>query len=115
MSRRLLPVVAIVLLIATGARLYRIDAQSLWNDEGNSLRLAERTASDLIDAAGRDIHPLGYYLTLKAWITLAGTSELSLRLPSAFAGVLTVAAVIALGRRLFGAEAGALAGLMAAL
>jgi len=115
MARRLLPVVAIVLLIATGARLYRIDAPSLWNDEGNSLRLAERTASDLIDAAGRDIHPPGYYLTLKAWITLAGTSELSLRLPSAFAGVLTVAAVIALGRRLFGAEAGALAGLMAAL
>src|SRR5690606_20414704 len=32
-----------------------------------------------------------------------------------FAGVLTVAAVIALGRRLFGATAGALAGLMAAL
>lgn len=115
MARRLLPVVAIVLLIATGARLYRIDAQSLWNDEGNSLRLAERSPSDLIDATARDIHPPGYYLTLKAWIALAGTSELALRLPSAFAGVLMVAAVIALGRRLFGATAGALAGLMAAL
>ena len=59
MARRLLPVVAIVLLIATGARLYRIDAPSLWNDEGNSLRLAERSPSDLIDATARDIHPPG--------------------------------------------------------
>ena len=115
MGRRLLPAVVIVLLIAAGARFYRIDAQSLWNDEGNSLRLAERSVSDLIDAAARDIHPPGYYLTLKAWIALGGASELALRLPSAFAGVLTAAAAIALGRRLYGDGAGALAGGMVAL
>lgn len=115
MARRLLPVLVIVLLIAAGARFYRIDAQSLWNDEGNSLRLAERRIPDLIDAAARDIHPPGYYLTLKAWIALGGTSELALRLPSAFAGLLTAAVVIALGRRLYGAGAGALAGLIVAL
>jgi len=114
-ARRLLPALVIVLLIAAGARLYRIDAQSLWNDEGNSLRLAERNVPDLIDAAARDIHPPGYYLALKAWIALAGTSELALRALSALAGVLTVAATIALGRRLFSAGAGALSGLLVAL
>lgn len=114
-TRSLLPALVIVLLIAAGTRLYRIDAQSLWNDEGNSLRLAERRAGDLLAAATRDIHPPGYYLVLKGWIALAGTSELALRLPSAFAGLLTVAAAIALGRRLYGPGAGALTGLFVAL
>ena len=104
-----------MLLIAAGTRLYRLDAQSLWNDEGNSLRLAERRVSGLLDAAARDIHPPGYTLALKGWIALAGTSELALRLPSAFAGLLTVAAAIALGRQLYGPGAGALAGLFVAL
>lgn len=113
--RWLLPMALLVLLIAAGARFYRIDAQSLWNDEGNSLRLAERGVADLLDAAARDIHPPGYYLLLKAWIALAGTSELALRTPSALAGGLTVAAAIALGRRLYGPGAGALAGVLVAL
>lgn len=114
-ARRWLPIALLVLLIAAGARFYRIDAQSLWNDEGNSLRLAERGVADLLDAAAHDIHPPGYYLLLKAWITLAGTSELALRTLSAFAGGLTVAAAIALGRRLYGPGAGALAGVFVAL
>lgn len=114
-ARSWLPALAIVLLIAAGTRLYRLDAQSLWNDEGNSLRLAERRVSGLLDAAARDIHPPGYTLALKGWIALAGTSELALRLPSAFAGLLTVAAAIALGRQLYGPGAGALAGLFVAL
>ncbi|MBN2305754.1 MAG: glycosyltransferase family 39 protein, partial [Anaerolineae bacterium] len=104
-----------VLLIAFGVRFHDLDAQSLWNDEGNSLRLAQRNAGDLIDAAGRDIHPPGYYLLLKAWIGAAGTSEFGLRALSAFAGVLTVAVTVALGRALFGKTAGLTAGLVVAL
>jgi len=114
-TRRLLPALLAGLLIAAAVRLYRIDAQSLWNDEGNSLRLAERSLGALIDAAARDIHPPGYYLALKGWIALAGTSELALRLPSALAGLLTVAVASALGRRLSETGAGALAGLLVAL
>ena len=70
---------ALLILLAFGARVHRLDAQSLWNDEGNSLRLAQRSAADLIESAGHDIHPPGYYLTLKAWIAVAGESEFSLR------------------------------------
>ena len=32
----------LVLLLALGLRFYRIDAQSLWNDEGTSVALAQR-------------------------------------------------------------------------
>ncbi|MBN1680107.1 MAG: glycosyltransferase family 39 protein [Anaerolineae bacterium] len=104
-----------VILLAALARFHDLDAQSLWNDEGNSLRLAQRGVNDLIDAAGRDIHPPGYYLALKTWISAAGDSEFSLRALSAFEGVLTAAAVIALGRALFSRSAGLVAGLIVAL
>lgn len=105
----------IVLLLAFAVRFHALGAQSLWNDEGNSLRLAERPIPDLVDAAGRDIHPPGYYLALKGWTALAGRSEFGLRALSALQGVLTVALTIALGRTLFGRGAGALAGLFVAL
>ncbi len=108
-------VAVLVLFLAAFVRFYHLDSQSLWNDEGNSLRLAERSTGNLIDAAGRDIHPPGYYLVLKGWIALAGESEFSLRALSAFEGVIAVAVTIALGRALFSRAAGSVAGLLVAL
>ena len=105
----------LVILIAFTVRFHHLGTQSLWNDEGNSLRLAQRSVGDLIDAAGRDIHPPGYYLALKGWIALAGQSEFSLRALSALAGVLTAAVTVALGRALFSRAAGIMAGLLVAL
>jgi mannosyltransferase len=105
----------LVILVAFAVRFHHLGTQSLWNDEGNSLRLAQRSIGDLIDAAGRDIHPPGYYLALKGWMALAGQSEFSLRALSALAGVLTVAVTIALGRALFSRAAGIMAGLLVAL
>jgi mannosyltransferase len=94
--------VVLLLLLATFFRFHQLDAQSLWHDEGNSLRLAERSVGDLIDAAGRDIHPPGYYLILKGWTSVVGTTEFGLRSLSAFWGVVMVAATYALGKRLSG-------------
>lgn len=104
-----------ILLLATGLRFHQIDQQSLWNDEGNSLRLAERAIPDLIGAARLDIHPPGYYLALKAWITVTGESEFALRSLSALFSVLAVACVYALGKKLFAQGAGTVAALLVAL
>ncbi len=111
---RLLPLasVLIILLFAAVLRFHLLDHQSLWNDEGNSLRLAQRSIPDLIAAARLDIHPPGYYLALKAWLALTGASEFALRALSAFAGVLTAACVYALGHTLFARGAGLLAALL---
>ncbi len=105
----------IILLLAAAARFHRIDYQSLWNDEGNSLRLAQRPIPALIEAASHDIHPPGYYLALKGWLIATGETEFALRALSAFAGVLTVACVYTLGRRLFAPGAGLLAALIVAV
>jgi mannosyltransferase len=87
-----------LLLLATGLRFYKLDAQSFWNDEGNSARLSERSIPLIIEGTASDVHPPLYYLFLRGWRELLGDSEFGLRSLSALAGILTVAATINLSR-----------------
>lgn len=88
----------LILLLATGLRFYRLDAQSFWNDEGNSARLSERSIPAIIEGTASDIHPPLYYLILRGWRELVGDSEFGLRSFSAFAGVLTIAGTMAIAK-----------------
>ena len=99
-TRRLLPAAVFVLLLATFLRFHLLGAQSFWNDEGNSARLSERAIPAIIEGTASDIHPPLYYLALRGWRELLGETEFGLRALSAFAGVLVVALVMALGRNL---------------
>ncbi len=108
-------ILAVILLLALGLRLYRLDAQSLWNDEGTSVALAQRNWITIARNAAADIHPPLYYYMLHLWIGLAGTSEFAVRSLSALGGVVLVAGTYFLARRLFGAAAGLLAALFSAL
>ena len=90
----------LILLLATGLRFYRLDAQSFWNDEGNSARLSERSLRLIIEGTASDIHPPLYYLALRGWRELVGDTEFGLRAFSAFAGILTVAVTMALSKEL---------------
>lgn len=74
-------------------------------------------------AAGRDIllagltvdkPPLSFYVGAASMLGLGG-NEFAARLPAYFASVVSAALVFALGRRLYGARAGVLAGLLFAL
>ncbi len=103
------------LFLAYFLRFHLLAAQSFWNDEGNSARIAERSLRLILEGAAGDIHPPGYYLALAGWRALAGDSEFALRSLSALAGVVLVALVWQLGRRYFDAPAAAGAALFAAL
>jgi hypothetical protein len=92
-----------------------LEVQSFWNDEGNSARLSERPIPAIIEGTASDVHPPLYYLALRGWRELVGETEFGLRSFSTFAGILTVAAVVALGRWLAGWGVGLLAGLLAAV
>ena len=104
-----------ILLVAACLRFYRLDAQSFWNDEGNSARIAERSINLILEGAAGDIHPPGYYLLLYYWRAMFGHSEFALRSLSAVAGLALVVFTYLLGRRLFGETVGLMAAFLGAI
>lgn len=100
--------------LATALRLHDIGAQSLWYDEGNSARIAERTIRLIVEGAGADIHPPGYYLLLKFWRDVFGEREWALRSLSAICGVITVVVTWRIGR-LISTRMGLIAALLVAV
>lgn len=93
----------LLLTLAVGffVRVYGLAAQSLWNDEGTSVALAQTSWSAILNAAARDIHPPLYYLLLSNWILPTGISEFAVRFLSVFAGVLVVAVTFRIAREFF--------------
>ncbi|MFH1086065.1 MAG: glycosyltransferase family 39 protein [Chloroflexota bacterium] len=92
-----------LLVAALVVRLWRIDAQSIWFDEGWSIHLAGlplRAALAAIASEGHT-HPPGYYLLLMLWTRLSGLSVPAVRGLSAVLGAATVWAVYLLGRELY--------------
>jgi len=88
-----------LLLLAFALRLYHLDAQSIWVDEGISLHLAISTWAEIVANRAANIHPPLYFFLLKGWVALAGTSVFSGRFPSALISLLQVASVYAIARR----------------
>jgi len=98
-----------VLTLAAALRFYQLGSESLWIDEGFSLRDAARP--DLL----RETRPL-YFLFLSQWVRLGAIrSEWLLRLPSAIFGIAGVWMLYAVGRRLIGRSAALLASFFMAI
>jgi len=112
-SAHLWALVALILL-AAAARLYHIQAQSVWFDEGWSAYAAVQPTLAAAIAADPTNPPL-YYALLHLFVRGAGDSEFSLRLFSLLVGLLTIPLAHQLGRRLFGARAGLYSALLLAL
>lgn len=97
---------AAILLAGAALRFGGLGRDSLWIDEVQSIWTASHAIRDIADAVRRfDQHPPGYYLLLHAWMAL-GRDESTLRLLSAFCGVLCLPLVFAIGRRLHSREFG---------
>jgi len=94
--------------VALALRLYHLQLQSLWWDEGISLYLAGLDLASLTTAKdfGIDLHPPLYHVLLAGWVRLAGSSVFSSRYLSAAAGALAVPLTYYLGRRTSGPAAG---------
>ncbi len=80
----------IILLFGTVLRLYKIADISLWHDEAFSALLICYPFGEMINRIILDVHPPLYYIMLRIWDIILGDSLLSLRLFSAFFGILTV-------------------------
>lgn len=109
LSRRSMCVSAVAIL-ALGLRLLQLGTESLWIDEGYSIRYAR----EFNLAHGiRSIRPL-YYAFLSLWMHI-GHSEVILRLPSVISGVAATLVLYLVGKRLANTRVGAFAAALMAV
>ena len=88
-------------LVSFAWRAQGLAWQSLWRDEVDAIHFATRNLSDtlmMFVQPGQN-GPL-YFLSLRPWFDVVGTSEFALRYPSAAAGTLTVLLTWHVARRL---------------
>ncbi len=106
---------ALVLLTVAAAilRFIFLNSKSLWLDEGFTANLAAETFDGLIrKLLGGETNMALYYVILRWWGHFAGSSEISLRLPSVIFATATVPLIYALGAELCDRQVGLLAALL---
>lgn len=106
-------IIGSLLLLSWLLRIFLLNGQSLWYDEGTSAALALRSVATITRDAAGDIHPPLYYYLLHFWSSLTGTSEFALRFLSVMFGLLATSTTYRLARRLFGLQVGLVASLFA--
>ena len=91
-----------VVLLAYLLRVFHLDTQSIWFDEGWSWHLAGMPLGQMARVTADDRSPFLYYALLHGWIALTGDSEFAMRFLSVCADTVTAALAIALSRALGG-------------
>jgi mannosyltransferase len=105
-----------ILILAAFLRFYHLDTESLWGDEGASLRFAHMEgALEIVEGSRTDSNYPTYYLLLHYWVALFGDSDFSFRTPSALSGLFAVFAMYKVGYLLFGRGPALIASLILAL
>jgi mannosyltransferase len=107
-------ILALIILLGFGLRLYRIDAVPLRGDEAFSVQYwaGQPLSESLRTVATIEPHPLLTYVTFRGWGLVAGLGELPMRMLPALTNLLGIPALYALGRKMGGRGMGMLAALL---
>jgi len=97
------------LWVAFALRVYRLGDQNIWWDEGLAIWAVRHSFVGTTLWTAGDVHPPLYFWLLWPWVRLAGESEFAARYLTVMVAMLTVAAMVPLGRRLGGRAVGAAA------
>jgi 4-amino-4-deoxy-L-arabinose transferase-like glycosyltransferase len=108
------PALLLLILVGFALRLFRLDAQPIWWDEAISIHLATSGVGDLLADRAAHVHPPLYFLLLKGWVGLAGSSAFGVRLLSALGNTLLIPGAYAFARRWVGRRTGPWAALLVA-
>ncbi|HXX46645.1 MAG TPA: hypothetical protein VEN47_00365 [Myxococcota bacterium] len=102
MTRRLLDARDAALTTAIGGAIALLAAhtKSFWGDEIRSLEFATMSVGRALAEIAADCHPPAYFLLLRLWVGVFGTSELALRLFQGLQASALLLAALALFRKL---------------
>lgn len=104
----------IILVVGLIFRLISLN-QSLWLDEATTALTARMPLADIFTKfMPGDFHPPFYYLFIKYWVLVFGSSEVSLRIPSVIFGVATVYFTYLIAKKLFDEKTANIAASLAA-
>ena len=109
----------LILFFALVIRLMGILSRPIWYDEAFSILFSEKGVSAMLygtlsqTATGSaDIHPLGYYTILWAWMKVFGQSVLAARLFSVFISLASLFLIYQISRNLFNEKTAGIAALL---
>ncbi|ETW96580.1 MAG: hypothetical protein ETSY1_26030 [Candidatus Entotheonella factor] len=108
-------ILSFILLCGACLRFYGLDAESLWADEGITVRTVSDSFTAMKQILAKAIHPPLHYLILHPFTHLFGNSEFVVRLPSAIFGIMSIFMTYCLGKSLFNARTGFIAAGLVAL
>ena len=96
-------------------RFAHLGDSPLWRDEASFAFMATAPLGKLFEILRRDVHAPLYFLLLKGWVSVAGSSEVGLRSLGALLSLLCVPATYWFARPILGRVAAATAGLLVAV
>ncbi len=96
----------LVLVIGFALLNWQLDAKSFWVDELFTANQAVQSPAQVVANVAADLHPPLYFIGIRTWAEVAGTSEFSLRWPSVAAATLGLVLVWQLGKTLGGSSMG---------
>ena len=109
-------ILLLIILLGAVLRIYDLDGESLWLDELYSIEISKNSLLGILKEiyADNDNHPPLYYLILHYWMKAFGDSALAVRFLSVIFGVLSIAAIYEVARRLFSKNTALLSALILA-
>jgi 4-amino-4-deoxy-L-arabinose transferase-like glycosyltransferase len=109
--------ILLTLLIILGliVRLYDLDGESIWTDEGHTIYGAALNPEELIKENSRDNHPPLYSLILHYWMDIVPHTPFYLRLLSVIFGVLSIFLIYEVGRELIDKNVGLISAFLLSL
>ena len=117
----IIAVLSAIILFAFALRLYRLDAKSLWADEGLSMYRAHKDLAFILSnkiiiqgVVTHDLQPPLYFILLHFLIEFAGDSEFAAKFLSVIFSVLTIPLLYIVGKKLFNPQVGLFASFLGA-
>jgi mannosyltransferase len=112
----------LILLLGFGLRMYELERQSMWSDEGLSLYRSGLPPADVAankividDVETRDTNPPLYFILLHVWRAATGDSVTAMRALGSLVGFLAVPLVYVLAGLVYGRKVALVAALLMAI